>query len=1061
MTEINEKLEADLKFFNSDGGVRDDDEYDKVQLSDGEDDDDNNKEKRKVTDYDEDDEERELSESDEDEDDEGESLGSKDSSSESDENNKRKLVDNEDEEEQQEGKKKRKVQPVKRAVDGDNISLCFVPMGKLDRDPLCLIGMTLVCVRTVPEQSFLNALRVKHGAESSAGSTEEEKLFEKKYDFFESQSAPSAPVPRHFCQHSKAEHFLYSLKGNWQEMASAAVKSLQDGSQKPKRCFVYCVVKFDTAEQLLAYSCPFLCYPMQGKLTWCSPFSTNWQTATEWPNEPLDKQNAPLNAALVTEAKLFRSTVKLDPSKACSVCHPLGTNALFEFRFEKLCAFGEKEGGFPVRHQLKISEGARVSAHTKFDHGALTLRKFQVTLMLQRTNFVAVYDETLPHQHGRSSSDRRTTLKTVCQGQFLRDKQTAAVLSQHLRKEMVVSKAKSLVLFRHDPKFMTFKDGIYLLRQTSENSERYKQLMAWIIPAMAPASFWRIVDIVGFRTTIRMAVDNLSDWFQNFIESSSPQISLDAFRFGAYNLSKIAKFCEFVALQKDVGVDDVKLYSHLSDTVRTTIENLRSEQRFQSRPDVNENTRKLCWPSDPSSTVAAIEVQLASGEKTTFVTRKNLMQQDVLISCALTFGFSKKICMSRSDNRHTLRELLDEKVFDGNCCAIVVNTTEDKVYWEEKSRGLSTTKVFLYTGKPVEFGKMLRQKLVALPNEEKWNIAFPRVDLFAYDVLALLLSFVTTACELDDKFSNNMSFAAMKPAALASVKSEYSKGCCSSGGSLILGGLAFQFAADQERCGNLLDDLYFSGLLDNSTKESYNIVQQLQEEASQFVTSGEKIINEKDDKGYALSSCFVSFSKHFLPNLTVKGFETIEHLNVATRNKRVLTLYPNTVSGDVNTLVKQKIDQSATDSLPILTRTEANVGCVAVVFDSVEDNYFFDLRREKKSFSLFSYDYHGIDKQPNTELVDRLTEFHRNVKNYLRSGFSLAAMISLAQFDPKSIVVFGSKHKSIDARISGYCEAPWFLTPPSKTQIGRPWYQNSEATELSALCWIVGSFWNK
>lgn len=1056
MTELNEKLEADLKFFDSAEGVRDDDEYDKVQLSDGEDDENNEKTNKSNCDEDE-----ELSESDEDEDDEGESLGSKDSSSESDENNKRKLVDDDDEEEQQEGKKRRKVQPVKRPVDGDNISLCFIPMGKLDRDPLCLIGMTLVCVRTVPEQSFLNALKVKHGGEPSVGSTEEEKLFEKKYDFFEAQSAPSAPVPRHFCQHSKAEHFLFSLKGNWQETALAAVKSLQEGSLKPKRCFVYCVVKFDTAEQLLAYSCPFLCYPMQGKLTWSSPFSTNWQSATEWPNEPLDRENAPLNAALVTEAKLFRSTVKADPSKACSACHPLGTNALFEFRFEKLCAFGEKEGGFPVRHQLKISDAARVSAHTKFDSGALTLRKYQVTVMLQKTNFLAVYDETLPHQHGRSSTDRRTTMKTTCQGQVSRDRQTAAVLSHHLRKEAVISKAKSLVLFRHDPKFMTFKDGIYLLRQTSENSEKYKQLMAWIIPAMAPANFWRIVDIVGFRNAMRMAVDNLLDWFQNFMESSSPQISLDTFRFGVYNLSNIATFCDFVALQKDVAVEDVKLYSHLSDAIRQTIENVRSEQRFHSRPDANENTRKLCWPSDPSSTVAAVEVGLASGEKTTFVTRKNLMQQDVLISCALAFGFSKNIRMSRSDNRHTLRELLEDQVLDGNCCAIIVNTTEDKVYWDEKTRGLPTAKVFLYTGKQVEFGRMLRQKLVPLPNEEKWNVAFPRVDLFAYDVLALLLSFVTTVCELDDKFPNNMSFAAMKSAALLSVKSEYSKGCCSAGGALIIGGLAFQFAADQARCGNLLDDLYFSGLLDNSTKESYNVVQHLQEEASRFVTSGEKMINETVDNEYSLSSCFVSFSKHFMPQFTVKGFESIEHLNVATRNKRVLTLYPNTVSGDVNTLVKQKIDQSATDLLPILTRNEANFGCVAVVFDSVEDNHFFNLRREKKALSLFSYDYYGIDKQPNTELVDRLTEFHRNVKNYLRSGFSLAAMISLAQFDPKSIVVFGSKDKSIDARMSGYCEAPWFLTPPSKTQVGRPWYQNSEATELSALCWILASFWNK
>jgi len=42
MTEILDKLEEELKFFDEVGGVREDDEYDNVELSDKEDDDDNN-----------------------------------------------------------------------------------------------------------------------------------------------------------------------------------------------------------------------------------------------------------------------------------------------------------------------------------------------------------------------------------------------------------------------------------------------------------------------------------------------------------------------------------------------------------------------------------------------------------------------------------------------------------------------------------------------------------------------------------------------------------------------------------------------------------------------------------------------------------------------------------------------------------------------------------------------------------------------------------------------------------------------------------------------------------
>ena len=1052
MTEILDKLEEELKFFDEVGAVREDDEYDNVELSDKEDDDnDNNVEEN----------EQEESNGDDD-DDEGEDVGSGESSSQPNENNKRQMEDGEDgEEEEGEDGKKRKVEPVRRKVDGDNISLCFIPIGTLDKDPLCLLGVTLACVRVVSEYSFLQTLKRNHRPE--APMTDAEKKFEKKYDFFENQSLPEAPTPKHFCQLSKAEHFLYTLKANWREVSSATIKSMQEGARKPKRCFIYCVAKFDTAEQMLANSCPFLCYPMKGKLTWSSPFSTNWQSATEWPSESLDVQNAPLNAALVTEAKLFRSILDGGTKPSCCSNQPLGSNALFQFNFEGLCKFGQTAGNLPVRHQLKFNQGKRVSAHKNFDNGSLTLKTSVVTWTFSRSNFLAIYDESLPHQHGRSGDDEHTTMATVCQEQFSKDKQVAAVLTRNLQKNQIAKKLKSLMLFRNDPQNMSFKDAIALLRQTSESSERFKQLVAWIIPATAPSYFWQSADFVGFRNAIRMALADVLEGFRKFMNSQCPQIVLDSSRFVPFKLCECPKFCTFLSLQTGVTVEDVKLYSHLSNIVRSSIEMFLTEQRFLSRPDATENTRKLCWPNDPNSTVGALEVELQRGEKTTFVTRKYLLQQDILIATALAFGFQKKVRLCRSDNRHTLRALLEDQVIDGSFCAIVVNSASDKVYWEEKAKGLATLKIFMYTGKPTEFGKLLRTQLTSLPNEEKWHLAIPRVDMFSYDVLTTILSFVTTTLEINESFPNRMSYIALRPSDTVEItytKNVYSKGCCS-GGALIIGGLPFQFAVNQTKCGSLVDDLYFSGLVDGSTSESYNVVQKYQDEALSFITSGEKMVTKSFDQTCRLSSRFISFSKHFLPEYTVTGFETIEILNNAMRNNKVLTLFPNTTSGEVNTLAKQKIDQSRSETLPLLIDHQANSGCVAVVFDSVDDNMFFSFNKDKKNISLLSYDYAGVDKQPNTELVDRILEFHGKVKRYVRSGFSLAAMVSIAQSDPKSIVVFGSKHKSIDARVSGYCEAPWFLTPPSKTQVGRPWYQNSEATELSALCWILSKMWNK
>lgn len=1053
MTEILDKLEEELKFFDEVGGVREDDEYDNVELSDKEDDDDNNNNNDEENDQEENDDE-----------DEGEDVGSGESSSQPNENNKRRMEDGDDEGEEEDGEeggKKRKVEPVRRKVDGDNISLCFIPIGTLDKDPLCLLGVTLACVRVISDYSFLQSLRRSHKPE--APMTESEKKFEKKYDFFEDQSLPEAPTPKHFCQLSKAEHFLYTLKANWREVSVATIKSMQDGARKPRRCFIYCVAKFDTAEQLLANSCPFLCYPMKGKLTWSSPFSTNWQSATEWPSEHLDVQNAPLNAALVTEAKFFRSIVESAAKPACICNQPLGSNALFQFNFESLCKFGELAGSFPVRHQLKYNQGKRVSAHKDFDNGSLTLKKSTLTHTFSRTNFVVTYDESLPHQHGRSGDDERTTMATVCQEQFAKDKQVAAVLTRNLQKNHIEKKLKSLLLFRNDPQNMSFKDSIILLNHTSENSERFKHLVAWIIPALAPSFFWQAAEMVGFRNAIRMAMAGVLEGFRKFMNSQCPQILLDSSRFVPFKLCECPKFCTFLSLQTGVTVEDVKLYAHLSNIVRSSIEMFFTEQRFLSRPDVTENTRKLCWPSDPNSTVGALEVELQNGDKTTFVTRKHLIQKDVLIATALSFGFLKNIRLSRSDNRHTLRELLEDQVIDGSFCAIVVNTASDKVYWEEKAKGMATLKIFMYTGNVTEFGKLLRKHITPLPNEEKWHLAIPRSDLFSYDVLATILSSVTTMFDINETFPNRMSYIALRPSnseEIAYAKKEYSRGCCS-GGALIVGGLAFQFAEHQNKCGCLVDDLYFSGLVDASTKESYNVVQKYQDEALSFVTSGEKMVTKSFDNTCRLSSSFISFSKHFLPEYTVTGFETIEILNNAMSHKRVLTLFPNTASGEVNVLAKQKIDQSRSETLPLLVDHQANSGCIAVVFDSVDDNMFFSFNKDKKNISLLSYDYAGVDKQPNTELVDRIQDFHGKVKRYVRSGFSLAAMISIAQSDPKSIVVFGSKHKSIDARVSGYCEAPWFLTPPSKTQVGRPWYQNSEATELSALCWILSTMWNK
>lgn len=1071
MSEINDALAEDMKLFNANESTREIDRYDELELSEN---DGASRGRGSGVASDDGDDEEGLEHSNSDANDGDDDNNNNDgsnaaSSSEANDNGKRSLEDEEDEnEESGEGKasrkKKRKVLAVKRAVDGDNISCCFIPVGTVDKDSLCLLGITLCCVRQLSEQVFLSTLESKNLVDLA--NNEAEKQFQKKYDFFEDQLELTAPRPLHFCQQSRAEHLLYSLKGNWKEVAQQTINTLIGVAGKARRCFVYCVAKFRNEEELRAHSSPFIAYPMLGHLTWHSPFSVNWQTATEWPNDYLDMINCSVNAAVVTEAKLARCVVDSVPGHVCSANQPLALNALFQFNFDKLCAFGSNGGAQPVRYCLKFNNGHRTSPHPNFCNGRLVIKTSTASWTFWRTNFLCNREVKIPHEHGRTRANEKTTMPTVCEEQFAKDAQVASVMTRKQVSELINKKKKALMRFGIDKKNMSFDDVVQHIRETSPNSKRFHELVSWMLPATAPPHFWQICGFVGFDKTVKMVLAGILEAFRKYTSSKCPQIVLDSPRFAQYQLLDCLKFCDYVAVNTNTSADDVKLYGHVSNRIRSCIEDFPTEQRCISRPDVTDGARSLCWPNDANSTVAAIRVTLPDESTTTFVSRKNIMQQDVLVGGAIAYGFGKKVRLCRSDCRHELRLLLEDRIVDGSHCAVVVSTASDKVYWDQKAKYASRLRVFVLGDDIRSCVAELKAQLTPLDDvDDKWNIAFPRADFVSYEKLATILTFVTTTNELNSPApTNKLSFLLMKPAANAElelVKQEYRKGCCSLGGTLIIGGLAFQVAERENRCGNVLEDLYFSGLFDASLLEKYVVVQKIKDSARDFLISNERVVNEVDKNKFALSTKFISFTKHVDDRFSCIDYDVFDKLNAATERKRVLTLHANTFAGTMNQMVARKIDFSKSDVLPHLSSHEDVVGCVAVVFDCVDDNTFFKINNASKNLAVFSYDYSHIDKQPTTPTVDKIVDLYTKVKTYVRAGFSLAAMISLQQSDPQSIVVFGSMAKSINARVSCSCQLPWFYMPPSKGQAGRPWYHNSDAIELSSLCWILKEFYEK
>jgi len=91
----------------------------------------------------------------------------------------------------------------------------------------------------------------------------------------------------------------------------------------------------------------------------------------------------------------------------------------------------------------------------------------------------------------------------------------------------------------------------------------------------------------------------------------------------------------------------------------------------------------------------------------------------------------------------------------------------------------------------------------------------------------------------------------------------------------------------------------------------------------------------------------------------------------------------------------------------------------------------------------------------------RMLNDHARCKRNGADGLSLRALVALCELAPAALLVVGSRAASLDERLAAQQHAPWFMRPPAHEKMGRAWHDNSEATELSSLCWLLPSMWTR
>lgn len=972
--------------------------------------------------------------------------------------------------EEGEGKKKRRREPAtRRPVKNNEIEACFLPVGVVPNKPLCVLGLSFCNVQVVKEFAIYDQLEAMFAKEQLPKLDEKAKRYREKNDFFEDQSRVDAPRPIHHCQETRSANFVAAFpKEQQREIFQRALKEAQSMASAPKRCLVYCVVTFPTDEEARAHSSPFLMYPIKGQLSKYGMSTTNWQSATEFPTEFLDKHNATANSALITEQNWHCSVIDKRPLTACTARHPIVENALFEIAYECATSFGVGGSKSPIVYSLRMSMSKRSSAYDDIIslERSLTSQRFGDTI--RRSNYLLnLKDESQP-DHQRKIGYLPTRCEYIC----VKNRQAAQLLQTKKRNEHLHRQQRIYLRWSVQKNLMVLDDAIFLLRKNyNENvtlqTYVFEVLKCVILPALVQPSFWNIVELVGFDNATIMLMESIDKKFIDIYASECPQLLLIHTDFYAYKLHANGNFVRFLAKKLSISEDAVRRYSRLSDCLLEIVENVPTDCRFISRPDIDVTVRRLCWPANEISPIAAIELCFDDEAKSSFVTTRTMMQQDCLIALSLALGFDRKVTLMRSDETETLHRLMYENAINGSYTIVVVTSEEEENEWRSYEKHFP--QIVIYNVKQYgdkRFAAYLLS-LKTLENGDSWNAAIPRADRIPYKVLSRLLATLCVKKSLNAKRLNDWCrsmFFARDLDDWKQTTADFSEGFCK-GGRLFVGGLAFQVAEYNNRSGSLVDDLYFSGQLDKSTIEEYSVVDRYFEDALEFEQSDEDMIDSSpsdDDNVERLTKKRLAFSRNRRNEGQRVALTYLDWINKETKDDPTLFLKTQTLFGTISSNMEAKVSANCRDQLPYLTNPLATSNYIAIVFDTVIDNEFMTINENVSAeYFDFGYNLSTVPRLLNEKLTDQVLRYHRGWKSNLRSGLSLGGMISLNQARPRSILVFGSARQSIENRVTAQPSPPWFLKPPSKNGEGRRWVHNSEAAELSVLTWILPSVWTK
>lgn len=978
--------------------------------------------------------------------------------------------DDDDEENDEDGRKKqRRAPPSRRAVKNDDIEACFLPVGVVPNKPLSVLGLSLCNVQVVKEFAVYDSLKAMFSDNELPKLDAVAKRYREKNDFFEDQSRIDAPRPIHHCQETRSANFVAAFpKERQREIFQRALKEAQSVASAPKRCLVYCVVTFSTAEEARAHSSPFLMYPIKGRLSKSCMSTTNWQSATEFPTDALDKYNASANSALMTEQNWACSVIDKRPLTACTARQPIVENALFEIAFEAPTAFGVGGSKTPIVYNLRFSLSKRAGPHDNIVslERSLTSKRFGDTL--RRTNYLLnLKDETKP-DHQRKIGYLPTRCEYVC----AKNRQACLLLLAKQRTEFLKRQQRTYLRWSVQKNLMVLDDIVFLLRKNytetvAPQTYVFEVLKCVLLPALVQPSFWHIVELVGFDNATIMLMEDIDKKFVDIYGSECPQLLLIHTDFYPYKLHENVNFVRSLAAKLAISEDAVRRYARLSDCLLEIVESVPTDCRFISRPDVDATVRRLCWPANEISPIAAIELSFDDDAKSSFVTTRSLMQQDCLLALSLALGFDRNVTLLRSDDTETLHRLMYEHAINGSFTIVIASSEEEENEWRSYQKHFPQLVVYPlreYTDK--RFAAYLLS-LKKLDDGDAWNAAIPRADRIPYSVLSRLLATLCVKKPLTEKRLNDWCRAMFFARDLddwTQTTADFSAGFCK-GGKLFVGGLAFQVAEHNKRSGSLVDDLYFSGQLDNATFEQYSVVDRYLEDALEFEQADEDMVDfnpSDDDYVERLTKKRLAFSRNRRNEGQRVALTYLDWINKETKDDMTLFLRTQTLFGTISSNMEAKVAANCRDQLPCLENPLATNGYIAIVFDTVLDNEFLTINDNVNAeYFDFGYNLSSVPRVLNEKLTDQVLRYHRGWKSNLRSGLSLGGMISLHQARPRSILVFGSARQSIENRVTAQPSPPWFLKAPSKNGEGRRWFHNSEAAELSVLTWILASVWTK